>query len=241
MARRPDEAVPPDAPPHAALSREVVHRVAVDVSRDAEGFDDALESHLARRPSGFCARLSPYGFSFRREPAVFHFVATGTSLGSAILLAEFSTRIPRAVTTLAMVLSAAFFVLALACLWYFLHNAAARLEIVADSDVVKIRRRGLFGVDEQALDGGKIVAVLVVKDPDDRGSIVIAGPRHEALLELHRPRFLDPDSLPAWIADGIALVARRSTVRARLVFAADALADAPRPGAARGPRPLTVR
>jgi hypothetical protein len=194
------------------MSREIVHRVTVDVDRDAEGLEAELVAHLEKRPSGYGARLLPFGFTFRREPAVFHFVATGTSLGTAIMLAEFSTRI-RALAPFAVGFSAAFFCLALYTLSVFFRNLAARLEISADGEAVTIRQHGLLRTEVHRLPAGQIVGVIVAVDEDGTRSVVIAGPRHSSLLDVHRAKLLDPDTLPVWLADGVGIVARRATIR----------------------------
>lgn len=194
------------------MSREILHRVVVDVDHDVVGLEASLEEHQKLRPSGYGGRLPPFGFSFRREPAIFHFVATGTSLGAGIMLAEFSTRI-RAFAPLAQVFSAMFFLLAVYTLMTFLKNAATRLDIVADGATVTIHRRGLLRTITDRLAADQIVGVIVAKDENGARSVVIAGPRHTALLDVHQAKLLDPDTLPVWIADGIGLVARRATVR----------------------------
>lgn len=194
------------------MSREILHRVVVDVDHDVGRLDASLDEHQKLRPSGFGERLAPFGFSFRREPAIFHFVATGTSLGGGIMLAEFSTRI-RAFAPLAQVCSGLFFLLALYTFTTFLRNAATRLEIIADGAMLTVRRRGLLRTTTDNLSADQIVGVIVAKDESGARSVVIAGPRHTALLDVHHARLLDPDTLPAWIADGVGLVARRATVR----------------------------
>lgn len=196
------------------MSREILHRVVVDVEHDVAGLEESLEAHQKLCPSGYGGRLPPFGFSFRREPAVFHFVATGTSLGTGIMLAELSTRI-RAFGPLVLGLSATFFCLAVFSFLTFLRNMATRLEIVADGETVTIRRRGLVRTLTDRLAADQIVGVIVAKDENGKRSVVIAGPRHTALLDVHEAKLLDPDSLPMWIADGIGLVARRATVRKR--------------------------
>lgn len=194
-----------------------MHRCAVDVGHeeDLEGLAESLRVHVARHPTGDCRSLAPFGFSFRREPAVFHFVATGTCLGSAILLAEFSTRIPAA-ATFVRVLAGCFFLGALYTISAFLQNAVARLEILADGEVLRIRRHGLLGTHEDRVPAETIVGVIVARDESGGRSVVLAGPRHAALLDVHQAKLLDADSLPVWLADGIALVARRATVRRRV-------------------------
>lgn len=196
------------------MTREILHRVVVDVDHDVAGLEASLDAHQKLRPSGYGGRLPPFGFSFRREPAVFHFVATGTSLGAGIMLAEFSTRI-RAFGPLALGFSGMFFVLAIYSLLTFLRNMATRLDIVADGETVTIHRRGLVRTLTDRLAADQIVGVIVALDDNGRRAVVIAGPRHTALLDVHHAKLLDPDSLPAWIADGIGLVARRATVRHR--------------------------
>jgi hypothetical protein len=204
------------------VSREILHRSTVDVGHeeDLDGLAESLRVHVARHPTGDCRSLTPFGFSFRREPAVFHFVATGTCLGTAIMLAEFSTRIPAA-TTFARVLAACFFVAALYTITAFLRNAVARLEVVAVGDQLSIRRHGLLGTHEDRVPAETIVGVIVAKDESGARSVVLAGPRHAALLDVHRAKLLDAESLPVWLADGIALVARRATVRVRVPIATE--------------------
>ena len=126
---------------------------------------------------------------------------------------ELLRRAVRALATATQVLSGAFFCAAIYLLTSFVRNAQSRLEVLAEGDAVTVRERGLFRTRETKLPADDIVGVIVAKDEDGVRSVVIAGPRHTALLDVHRAKLLDPDSLSVWIADGVGIVARKASAR----------------------------
>ncbi len=190
----------------------IVHRAPVEVERDPERLEGALDELARRQPSGYVARAAPFGFVFRPEPEMFYFVAIGSSLGMGIMLAEFAQRLPP--------VSLAFW----ACAWLFWGLCAAALglfvrslltctEIVAEGDALEVRNRlGRRVTRRRRYPADEVVAVLVVRPPDGPERVVLAGPRHRVLAEIYRAKLLDPASFPRWYAEMIALVARRASV-----------------------------
>ena len=61
---------------------------------------------------------------------------------------------------------------------------------------------------------GQIVAVLVLQPEGEAARVVLGGPRHAVLGEVFRARHLDPVRLAPWMAEMIALAARRASLRA---------------------------
>jgi hypothetical protein len=194
-------------------ARAVRRRINVDVEHDAESLGRQLHALRERKPSGSVVLLDPFGFAFAREPAIFHFVATGFSLGMGIMLVEFSGRIGRAAVILQS-MAGVFFVLAVALMGYFLQQLFLRTEVMAQGDEV-VHRVTLAGRTLRATRyrSDDVVAVVVHGDGEGPLRISLAGPRHAKLGEVYVTHALDPDSTALWIAELVAVVARRASVR----------------------------
>jgi hypothetical protein len=191
--------------------RAVRHRFAVDIERDEEALRTRLSKLSPLRPSGSVRLVAPFGFAYRREPDVFAAVATGASLGMGLLLSEISARAP-AFTYVGRTLSVVFLLAGAALLSRFVANALGTFEVTAQgSDLVE--RSTLAGrtLRLRRFAASTIVSVLVVARDGDNLGVVLGGPRHEVLAELYRLKTLDPDALAAWLAEMIAVVARRAS------------------------------
>ncbi len=183
------------------------------VARDRDALAAALLAHAERAPSGSAARVSPLGLAFSREPDVFAAVGAGATLGLGILLSELCVRRPAALRApelglVAVVVAGLSFVVAglliarlgLNSLSAFVASSEGGEVVCATRALGRDRRRRRF-------DARRIVSVDVVRR-DERLEVVLRGPRHEVIARVFRLRALDPDALAAWLAEGVALVAR---------------------------------
>jgi hypothetical protein len=187
-------------------------RFPVDLSTDPGELDRQLEHLLLFLPSGLVTRLEPFGFSFRREPDAFAVIAIGTSLGMGILLAEFSSQV-RYFSYVGVSLSVFFFLAAVALSWRVLRNRLHRLEFAADgATLVRREMLGSRQVRAERFEAEQIIEVLVLVPEGEEPRVVLGGPRHATLGEIFRPRALDPERLAPWMAEMIALVARRASL-----------------------------
>lgn len=187
-------------------------RFTVDLSTDPGELDRQLEHLLLFLPSGAVTRLAPFGFSFRREPDAFAVIAIGTTLGMSILTAEFSLNVPY-FSHVGVTLSALFFLTSLALCWRVVRNRLHRLEFAADGTALLLREMlGQRLVRSQRFEAEQIVEVLVLVKEGEEPQVVLGGPRHTILGEIFRPRTLDPERLAPWMAEMVALVARRASV-----------------------------
>lgn len=175
-----------------------------------------LRAHGAAAPSGSVETAAPFGFAFRREPDVFAAVGTGPTLGMGILLTEMSLRRPAAMRTPGLALAAiviATLSYAAAALLFsrFLLNALSAFVVRAvDGRLVCATR--VLGRERsvRSFSPDEIVSVDVVRSEAGRLEVVVRGPRHEVLASIYRLRALDPEALAAWLAEGVALVARNA-------------------------------
>lgn len=196
------------------MTADVRHRIAVDVERDATGLDAELARLCAKKPSGRAELTQPFGFSFRREPLVLHFVATGFALGMALLLTELSIRVHR-ISPVTGALAGFSLLAAFVSMGTFVWSFWRRDEVRVEGD--RVVCRSLVGSrvrNATAIEADRIVAVLVVGAEGARPRVVLAGPRHAILAEVFAMRALDPESLAPWLAEMVAVVARRATVSA---------------------------
>lgn len=191
----------------------IQQRFAVDLSADASDLDARLERLLLLLPTGSAGKLTPFGFWFRREPDAFSAIAAGPVLGTALLLAEYSRRVPF-LSYVGLGLSALFLSLAGWLLWRFARNALARFEVEASgSDLVLRERLGRREVSVLRHDTAQIVSVLVMQGEGEAARVVLGGPRHAVVGEVFRARHLDPERLAPWMAEMIALAAQRASLR----------------------------
>ena len=186
-------------------------RFPVDVVRDAEPLDAELARLERHRPSGASSLVSPFGFSYRREPDVFAAVGIGAAFGMGILLIEFSLTVAY-YSVVARVIAGASFVTAAWLIARFVRNFGARTVISADGDELVVRHT-VFGreLGVRRFSAGTVIDVRVVKD-QGASRVVLGGPRHEVLGEVYRLRALDPETLAEWFARMTVVVARRAGV-----------------------------
>ncbi len=191
------------------------HRFPVDLDADPAALDERIDRMLRVLPTGSADRADLFGFSFRREPDALSAIAVGPMLGTAILLAEYSRRLPF-LSLVGPGLSTIFFGIALWLAWRFIRNALARVEILADGDELVVRSRlGQRTTETRRFDARQIVAVLVVQAEGEAPRVLLGGPRHAVVGEVFRTRHLDPERLAPWMAEMIALVARRASLALR--------------------------
>lgn len=193
----------------------VLCRFPVDMSVDEGAIDARVERLLDVLPTGSAARLSPFGFSFRREVDAFSAIAVGPMLGTGILVVEYSRKVAF-LSYMGLILAAVFFSLALYLAGRFLKNHLARVEVVAEGP--EIVRRSWLGrrlVEERRFDASQVVVVQVLQPPGEPQRVVLGGPRHALLGEVFRVRLLDPERLGPWMAEMVALVARRASLSLR--------------------------
>ncbi len=198
---------------------QLERRFPVEIERDAAALTAPLRAHGAAAPSGAVEPVEPWGFAFRREPDVFAAVGTGSTLGLGLLLTELTLRRPSAMRAPSLVLVA----IVLAALGYlvagllasrFLLNALSSFVVRAvDGRVVCATR--LLGRERpsSSLRAEELVSVDVVRDDEGRLRVVARGPRHEVKATIYTLRALDPEALAAWLAEGVALVARAAGAR----------------------------
>lgn len=145
---------------------------------------------------------------------MFAAVGAGPTLGMGLLLTELSLRRPAAMRTpglalAALVIAALSYVAAGLLLARFSLNALSAFVVRAvDGRLVCATR--VLGRDRAArsFSPDEIVSVDVVRAVDGRLEVVVRGPRHEVKASIFKLRALDPEALAAWLAEGVALVAR---------------------------------
>jgi len=205
-------------------------RFPVDLRDDPGALDARLDRHLRMLPTGTADRIEPFGIVFRREPDAFSAIAAGPMIGTALLLAEY-TRSSPFLSRVGVVLVVGFLGLGAWFLWRFIRNAVARFEILAEGHEVVVRSSvGRFVVASVRHDSEQITGVVVVEEEGDVPRVMLGGPRHALVGEVFRSRRLDPERLPAWMAEVTALVARRAS----LASAERPHPPAPSPGRRRG-------
>lgn len=186
-------------------------RFAVDVNWDEVELERRLRGTLAFLPTGSAKRCEPFGFSFRREPDAFAAIAMGMTFGMAVLLIEFSMRV-RYFSYVAVTLSVVFFILSAALLVRVSLNALLDIEVVADRDELLVRKRlARRVVHTRRVHADRIVSVVVLSQ-DGPPKVMLGGPRHELLGLIYATRPLDPDVFAPWMAEMVALVARRASL-----------------------------
>lgn len=191
------------------------HRFAVDLRSEPAELEARLDRLLSLQPTGQCDRTTPFGFSFRREPDAFSAIAAGPALGTALLLAEYS-RHARYTSYVARSLSVVCFVTGVWLLWRVIRNALSRVEFVAEGDEVVHRTRlGRRATETRRYDASQIIEVRVVRDEGTTARVLLGGPRHSVLGEVFTVRTLDPERLGPWMAEMVALVARRASLAPR--------------------------
>ena len=196
-----------------APAETVKHRFPVDMTGDEVELERRMATLLRVLPSGSAWRSGAFGFTFRREPDVFAAISTGASLGMAILLAE-STWRARYVSYVVASLSALFFVTAAVQITRFASNALRRVEVsAAGGEIIQSITSAWRVKQAMRVHADKVVAVLVVQDEGRPARVVLGGPRHAVLAEVYRTRMLDPDRMAPWMAEMVALVARRASSR----------------------------
>ena len=119
--------------------------------------------------------------------------------------------------SLARGLSLLFFGLGVWLLWRVVRNALARTEFLAEgASLVLCSRLGRRALSTVRYDASQIVEVRVITDDETTTArVVLGGPRHAVLGEVFAVRPLDPDRLGPWMAEMVALVARRASLALR--------------------------
>lgn len=199
----------------ASSPADVRRRFPVDLDADPAFLDERMAALLRVLPTGHAERLAGFGFSFRRETDAFSAIAAGPTLGTALLLLEYSRVVPF-LSYVALTLAAAFVAAALWLLGRFARNALARTEICSEGAALVLRSfLGRRATSTRRYDARDIVAVLVQQTDGQDARVLLGGPRHALIAEVFRTRPLDPERLAPWMAEMLALVARHASLALR--------------------------
>lgn len=189
-----------------ARHRQFEHRAPVDLTARPEAIARAFAALLARAPTDRIERCGPLGLAFRPEPPWFLAVAA-VALLLLGLLGHLAVGRFAQVAVGGHGLAAVLELSALVALARVVFSLRWRTEIVAEGGDVVVREwLGARALRERRTRAEELTAALVVGSPGAL-RVVLVGPRNAERCRIYDEQWMDPPTLPRWLADALALLA----------------------------------